>query len=81
MLARGTPETPLDVRRLSDFSAEPKKSHGAGSAHRIQHRERLLPTYSVEKLDASFPRARTDIAIPVPILPANRRQRAPSGLM
>jgi len=40
MLARGTPETPLDVRRLSDFSAEPKKSHGAGSANRIQHRER-----------------------------------------
>jgi len=35
MLAWGTPETLLDATRLSDFSAEPKKSHGASSAHRI----------------------------------------------
>jgi hypothetical protein len=35
MLAWGTPETLLDATRLSDFSAKPKKSHGARSSHRI----------------------------------------------
>jgi hypothetical protein len=47
MLAGRTPEAPLDTRRLSDFSAEPEKSHGACSAHRIQHRERLQSTEAV----------------------------------
>jgi hypothetical protein len=35
MPAWGTPGTPLDTLRLSDFSAEPQKSHGAGSINRI----------------------------------------------
>jgi len=62
MLARGTPEAPLDVRRLSDFSAEPKKSHGAGSAHRIQHRERPQSTLSRSSspCDADVQRPRSE---------------------
>jgi hypothetical protein len=35
MLAWGISATLPDVGRLSDFSAEPKKSHGAISAYRI----------------------------------------------
>jgi len=31
MLAGTDPETPLDRRRLSEFFAEPKNSHGASS--------------------------------------------------
>jgi hypothetical protein len=31
-----TPDPPLDTRRLSDFFAEPKKSHDASNAHRFQ---------------------------------------------
>jgi hypothetical protein len=41
MLVWGTPEAPLDATRLSDFSAKPKKSHGAISAHRIPPHEWL----------------------------------------
>jgi len=38
MRAGANPETALDTRRLSEFSAKPENSHGAGSAHRIQRR-------------------------------------------
>jgi hypothetical protein len=41
MLAWGTPEALLDATRLSDFSAKPKKSHGACSVHRIPPGRRL----------------------------------------
>jgi len=34
MLGWTDPEGPLDSRRLSEFFAEPKNSHGAHSAHR-----------------------------------------------
>jgi len=36
MLARNTPETRLDITRLSEFSAKPENSHGASNAHRPQ---------------------------------------------
>jgi hypothetical protein len=38
MLAGTDPESALDTRRLSEFSAEPENSHGAGNARRIQRR-------------------------------------------
>jgi hypothetical protein len=38
------PEPLLDTRRLSDFSAEPEKSHGARNARRMWRRERPQPT-------------------------------------
>jgi len=36
MLARNTPETRLDVTRLSEFSAKPENSHGARKVHRTR---------------------------------------------
>jgi hypothetical protein len=37
MLAWTDPNGTLDGTRLSESSAEPENSHGASSAHRIQH--------------------------------------------
>jgi hypothetical protein len=39
------PESALDTRRLSAFSAEPENSHGAGIAHRIQRRAKWVTTH------------------------------------
>jgi len=36
MLARNTPDTRLDVTRLSEFSAKPENSHGASNTHRTR---------------------------------------------
>jgi hypothetical protein len=46
MLAESGPESPLDTRRLSDFSPKREKSHGAGSVGRIQPRECSQPQTS-----------------------------------
>ena len=41
------PETALDTRRLSEFSAEPENSHGAGNAHRFQRRVKWVANQRV----------------------------------
>ena len=49
MLAWGTPETPLDPRRLNDFFAEPKKTHGARNADQASPCERLQSSQSAAR--------------------------------
>ncbi len=41
------PESALDTRRLSEFSAEPENSHGAGIAHQIQRRVKWVASQRV----------------------------------
>jgi hypothetical protein len=43
MLAESGPESPLDTRRLSDFSPRREKSHGASRVHRIHLRQCSQP--------------------------------------
>jgi hypothetical protein len=67
MLAWTDPETPLDRWRLSDFSPEPEKSHGARTAHRTPPHRRSsrndgLSRANVIRLSSIKARFRRDLS-------------------
>jgi len=47
MLAETRADPTPDTTRLSEFSAEPENSHGAGSAYRIQRRVKWVANQRV----------------------------------